>query len=524
MNINRRNKDIQHSTYFSKSIRDNGFVLITALMVIFLVMSIVSTVALITASDLRTSARARAIIKTRFVAESVSDTIYARIAGLKGGFLAEAKKYGIDESVDPPTYLNNPLHYTSPIDPWGKWFALDDNGKLKDCELKDVCFRAKMTQINTSTLVDIRTRDEVSLDLIVRGGCYGDDILNLKGCVYRQFQTRYRTRSYIDTASIANSERSLLPGVPDDPEDATKKIRVSLLKDDQISGPVQTNDPDGYLVCGEITGVDQLRYLDGGTDYKNFQDYLSSSDPYCAAPPLDSTMFDMRKEVLLPAQITTSGKFDPTYSQTVYEHLAGDNYKFNLPTNTLEMRQGDISVNGNTLKYPSNGVIYVVGDLDIEASEFNRSLTIYVEGSATIKGDIINYGSNPEHLLGIAASEEIVVECNFTPHGCENRKIEAVLVAGIRIYNDLWDESPYSGAGEVPKITIKGALVADERPVFGSYHSNSYGTLVNGWQKDITFDKRLLDNQPPFFFRTTQASIVRSSMDEGACQESTICT
>lgn len=490
---------------------DDGFVLITALMVIFLVISIVSTVALVTAADMKASARARAIIKTRFVAESVSDTIYARIAGLKRGFLAEARKYGIDESIS-PVPGNNPLVALSPADPWGDWFALDDNGSLKTCEYKDVCFKAKMNQVSSGSVVEVSTRDEVSLDLVVRGGCYGTNLSDIKGCVYRQFQTRYRTRSYIDTASIANTERSTLAGIPDDPADSTKKVRVALLPSDQVSGAVQTNDPDGYLFCGQVNYDNSLlRYLDSGNPVTNLKQYLDSSNTSCDYSSSPSPIG--KPQVLLPSQISTKGT--SLNVQTVYEHLAGTNYKLS-GGNTLKLLPGGIEIDGVAAKYPSNGVIFVSGSLTITESQYDSSLTIFATGNVRIEGNIRNIGT--DSLLGIAARGDIVINCNAGTQ-CPDREIDSVLNAGSRIYNNSWNDSP-TGAGTAPEIKIVGALVANERPIFGSYLTTSDAELVNGWKKNIQFDTRLLDNQPPFFFRTTQASIVRSSMDEGRCTES----
>ena len=71
------------SSRFKNQTKEQGFVLITALMVIFLVVTIVSTVALVTASDIRSAAKARAAIETRLTAESVSDAVFASIAAEK---------------------------------------------------------------------------------------------------------------------------------------------------------------------------------------------------------------------------------------------------------------------------------------------------------------------------------------------------------------------------------------------------------------------------------------------------------
>lgn len=506
---------------------DEGFVLLTALMVIFLVVAIVSTVAIVTAQDMQSSARARAIIKTRFVAESVSDSIFARIAGLKNGFILEAKKFRVDETNAENPSTNPSVFYNSVNDPnlYGdNWFALDDNGKLKTCDnAQEICFRGKIRQISTAPLVNVNARDEISLDLVVRGGCYGDDVDNLRNCIFREFQTRYRTRSYIDTVSIANTERSSLPGIPADPDDSTKPIGVALLPSDDVSGAIQTNDPDGYIYCGPITSIPEIRSLIGGQGVRNLQDDLPPSNSSCAAGssvPVPNPV----KEELLPGQITTTGE---TNSTSVFIALAGSSYNF--PSSiSLTLNSGNITVGTNTIPYPPNGVIYVDGTVTIQPSTYSRSLTIYATAGVVINGDVIPAPTGNDAFLGIATSSDIVLSCNPGLR-CPDRTIKAVLNAGGKIYNNSWSSSPVaplplpSPIPAAPTFTLVGALVSRERPVFGSYTTDSNAQIVSGWRKNLTFDIRLLDGQPPFFFRTTQASVVRSSMDEDRCTES-FCT
>lgn len=502
---------------------NDGFVLITALMVIFLIIAIVSSVAMVTASDLKASARARAIIKTRFVAESVSDTVYARIAGLKNGFLSAAQGWGIDSTVTPPVNTNNPLMPENPGDPdsWGRWFALDENGGLKDCQLvSEICFRAKIRQISGGSVVMVGNRDEIALDLIVRGGCFGSSLTDLRNCIYRQFQSRYRTRSYVDSVAIADSERSDLPGVPVDPDPLAggQRIRTALIPSDEIHGGFVSNDTDGFLFCGAIdsSDVNDLRSVASGTT--NLGGFFPASNTTCNGT---ITLQNPNQSVkFLPGQLDTSGSTSLGQTQSIFSALARGG-GFEIPGgSTISLGIGTVTLNSDPPRsYPSNGVIYALGAITINASTASRPLTIYSEGNVVINGNIDTSDSGA--IVGIATPGDIIINC--PPGGpCPSRNITGVLKAGGKIYNNSWDNSP-RGATD-PVITITGSLISAQRAIFGSYTSDSGATLVNGWRKNLIFDDRLLDNQPPFFFRTTQASVVRSSLDEDRCTVVTICS
>ena len=186
---------------------DSGFVLITALMVIFLILTLVTTVALITASDLRSAAKARAVITTQFMAESVADSVYAAVAREETKLFEEAAQKSLFVNMAPFDDGNYPLKSATPGD-FGNWFLLNSDGKVEKCEganLKETCFKARISNFDTDSLV--LKKKQILVEIVARGACLVDG-LNVSGCVYRKFNQVYRTKIYIEDVSINENENA----------------------------------------------------------------------------------------------------------------------------------------------------------------------------------------------------------------------------------------------------------------------------------------------------------------------------
>lgn len=523
---------------------DNGFVIVTALMVIFLTISIVATVAAVTASDVKSSARARTIIKTRFVAETASDAVYALIAREKNGYIAHAVQFfSVDPSVSPYTEVNNPLFQSTQANPgFGKvWFYFGD-GRIIKCDEDDtehVCFVARMTQ---TTSLAVRN-EEVVLDVIARGGCTatGSPAQPLKNCIYRSFQQVFSTRTYVDQALIAGSNSGGVGAYS----------KVAYLPSDIIEGKVHTNG-DSITYCGALGILPPFTFT-ARTASAQEEDFCGTGDtpPEVTAKP---------EGEYLPGQIDKAGKNNDS---SVFTALAGgvsSAYYVTGAGGWIELFPNGIKIytasnpNPDLIPYPPNGVMYVEGTAYI-SGEFSRGLSIYASGDVLIFDDITYRSSDgsstfngeggtpaadvmpPDAILGIATPGNITLACgdqNPTPvtaTPCDSRHIVAVLDApNGRVYNNSWGgNNPGDGAPAPnyptlpPRVVIYGSIISYYHPVFGSYLSvpsdagAPAGTLENGWAKTITYDPRLADQQPPYFFRTSQANVVRSTLDESPC-------
>lgn len=525
---------------FNKSKNEDGFVLITALMVIFLVVTIVTTVALVTASDLRASAKARAIITTRFMSESVSDSIFSSIArentDLKGKAI---NKFAVDDG-NPPGDANHPLWPSSTTTNYGLWFVLLPDGSITRCinntsegidYRRETCFKARISQNSVSAA----KRQEVVLDVVARGACIVDGS-TLKNCVYRKFQQIFRTRTYIDTVSLTESEVPSISGVDIDPSTGAP-YKVAYLEDDSLTGSIHTNDGTGFFYCGTVPVPPDPNDLKFSSE-TDIPETFPPTVPGCAGGSFPA--ITVLADQFIPNQIDKRGNDDLVNAQSVFSSLAGGGYSasnYYLTTKPvpaasyrIELNPGNIKIDGNTLDYPSNGVIYVADDAVI-SGKYSRSLTIAVSGNVTISGDLTIDKSGVEingetitptetdPILGITTQGNFILNCNGGGGKCEPRHLVGVFSAPAgTMYNDGWASAPI-GAGDPPRIWIYGSVVTKNHPVFGSYTSVSNAEVTNGWAKSLKFDSRLLYAQPPYFFRTTQASVVRSAISVFPCTD-----
>ena len=231
------------SSRFKNQTKEQGFVLITALMVIFLVVTIVSTVALVTASDIRSAAKARAAIETRLTAESVSDAVFASIAAEKFNLYNKAvSSFSTIPTISALDNNRNPL-VSIGSDGYGRWFALKSDGKLSLCNnvelVRGVCFKARLHQ---DTVLATKSQ-QITLDIVARGGCIVQNVSAPTSCIFRQFQQVFRTRSFIENVTLTQSEspNASVTGVPINPNTGNP-YKVAYINSDKLIGKIRTND------------------------------------------------------------------------------------------------------------------------------------------------------------------------------------------------------------------------------------------------------------------------------------------
>ncbi len=495
------------------TVSDEGFVIMTALMVVFLIVSIVACALLITASDLRSNLKSRHAIEARFAGESLSDAVYARMAGLDDLNCSNiVNNLQVSWAADGHNLFDN--SGGTPIDFSDKWFKFDDAGKLTMCvepgDYVNTCFKAKLESV-----VDAVThRKELVLSIIVRSRCNSSG----KNCTYRSFQQRYRIRTYADGVLLTSVEDSNYDGA---------SYPVAYLPGDTISGGVHTNDNNGFAFCGTGNPINATQFSsDGGAKPTGF----TAGETFCGS---STTPVTPLPDEFLIGQVDTRGKNVDSglNDNSVFKTLAGlpGTTHHRLTGETIHITPTHVYYGAEEKPYPTNGVIYVNGDVNLEASQYARGLTIYATGNIAITGNITRPATYSDStLLGLATPQDIILQPDSG--GCQDRRVDAVLDAiGTpgRIYNPRWKDVAMP-ADPNCKFTLNGAIISRSHPVFGSYTSVSPGAALRyGWAKDLHFDTRLEDHQPPYFFRTTQANVVRSALDEGSCtpaQRATICT
>lgn len=338
---------------------------------------------------------------------------------------------------------------------------------------------------------------------------------------------RYRTRTYVDNILTTESEDSGLG--------ASQK--VAYIADDKVTGRVHTNDAGGFKFCGSfVTSTSDTFTNPSGTTTKIAS---NPTDTFCDGSPVFGGLGILLPQ-FLPGQIDNSGKNQTgatLQDNSVFKALAGTGAPYFLSGNhTITLFPGYITFDANPshVGYPSNGVIYVDGDASVQGT-YDRALTIYSTGNITVTGDINIPGFTPSAIatpssattvLGLATPADIKLHCNKTGSQCNPLKVVAVLNASSssgRIYNDAWDDSKVTSSSP-PEAMIYGAVISHYHPVFGSYFSQDdqtpprpAGTLQNGWTKNLIYDTRLKNLQPPYFFRTTQANVARSTLDASSC-------
>ncbi|HDN97772.1 MAG: hypothetical protein DRP67_03220 [Candidatus Omnitrophota bacterium] len=142
-----------------------------------------------------------------------------------------------------------------------------------------------------------------------------------------------------------------------------------------------------------------------------------------------------------------------------------------------------------------NGVVYVDGNVTVYGTLDGRltiaagsQYSIYIRSHIKYK----THPSNPncDDMLGLVAGKSIVVSRYAPP----NLKIHATLMAFDKsFYVENWRYRRPSG-----KLTVWGGIIQAYRGPVGTFYPSS-GRIASGYYKDYHYDKRVLDNPPPYF-------------------------
>ena len=157
------------------------------------------------------------------------------------------------------------------------------------------------------------------------------------------------------------------------------------------------------------------------------------------------------------------------------------------------------------MSYPGNGVIYVNGNAEI-AGTIRGQLTVGCKWDMRVVDNVIYYTdprTNPASTdyFGIVAEQNVIVADN----AANRDSADETIMAAIMALNTSWTVQNYSSGNPRGKLIVYGGIIQNKRGAVGTF--SSYG-ISTGYQKDYTYDERLLDNPPPAFPTTGQVEKV----------------
>jgi hypothetical protein len=264
---------------------------------------------------------------------------------------------------------------------------------------------------------------------------------------------------------------------------------------DDIHGPVHTND--------------QLHIYGSPIFYDEVATAASSIDYYHGGPPQDNP--DFRDGITLDASIIPlPANTDMLLNEANHADglkLAGNPVKLDFLVDGSGNPSIQVKIGGSTsiLSYPANGVIYVNGSAEIEGT-IRGQLTVGCDGDIRVVDNIVYY-TDPRNdptstdFFGIVSERNVIVADNTANRDSADETIMAAIMA----LNTSWTVQNYNYGSPRGKLIVFGGVIQNKRGPVGTF--NSYGTST-GYEKDYTFDERLLDNPPPAFPTTGQVEKV----------------
>jgi len=264
---------------------------------------------------------------------------------------------------------------------------------------------------------------------------------------------------------------------------------------DELHGPVHTND--------------QLHIHGNPTFYDEVASAASSVDYYHGGPPQDNP--DFREGLTLDASvIPLPANTDMLYNAANESgglQLNGNPVHIEFDFDGSNNRIVRVTVSGTTtdMNYPSNGVIYVNGNAEVEGM-VRGQVTVGCSGTIRVTDNLV-YETDPRtdptsnDYTGLVAEQNVLVAYNSANWDSGDETIMAAIMA----LNTSWEAENYSSGSPRGKLIVYGGIIQAQRGPVGTF--NSYG-IVSGYEKDYSFGERLLDNPPPAFPTTGQVEKV----------------
>jgi hypothetical protein len=515
---------------------EQGFVLASIISISFALTIIVASIVAISMTETRLSARADAVNTARDGTEALTNELYA--------LLLKTNVEGLEQTLAGRSY--NP---TIDHQGWYKYSPVLGWEHCGDQDYRLTCYRVAKIKTTSSQAdgsgID-SARVEFLIETVSRSKCNSMPVAGEKGsCIYTRSQVKFRERQFFDNLVMSETEL-LAPALYPNTEgkytpanaanncnpQANKFTGLNCLYSkyqsrsssgsnagvkDVVNGPIHTNDEHIY-VCSRTGQKVEFSGRVSSVPSTGQPVFKKQNPTICG----DETEGATTKVLTSPLKL-------PTATATLKNKAAQDGSQYDVVGNATIYLGGGASspavqINGTSFPYPSNGVIYVQGDVTVQGT-VNGGLTIYSTKTIKIIGNIVyadkvlnstdddgfEYSND---VLGLIAQKDIEITCAVGVR-CPVRNVDAVMLAidGI-IGNPNWKNSPVGTSP--PKLTVFGSMSSYYRGTFGSISSLD-GSFKHGWVKNFQYDERLSSLQPPNFLRPVNATWSKSGFTEIVC-------
>ncbi|OQX85109.1 MAG: hypothetical protein B6D63_02915 [Candidatus Latescibacteria bacterium 4484_7] len=264
---------------------------------------------------------------------------------------------------------------------------------------------------------------------------------------------------------------------------------------DVFYGPVHTND--------------QMHIYGSPTFYDEVSSAASSIDYYHGGPPQDDPQFKAGLTLnasTIPLPANTNMLLNKA-NESGGLKLTGNPVRIRFKVDASEHPFLRVTINGTTtdMNYPSNGVIYVNGKAQVEGV-VKGQVTVGCDGDIEIM-DNLTYYTDPRvdptstDLLGLVAERNVYMDGSTS--GPNYDSADETIMAAIMALNTSWTVENYNHGTPRGKLIVYGGIIQKQRGPVGTFNSYT-GQIVTGYEKDYSFDARLLDSPPPAFPTTGQ--------------------
>jgi len=269
---------------------------------------------------------------------------------------------------------------------------------------------------------------------------------------------------------------------------------IWFVTEDEFFGPMHTND--------------QMHIYGDPIFHEEASSAAATIDYYNGGPPRDNPSF-LGGLTLSASRIplpTNTSMILTKANEAGGLKITGNPVYIKFLVDGSGNRSLSVSINGgsyNTMAYPANGVIYVQGTAQVEG-KVKGQVTVGCNGDIRIMDNIV-YNTDPRtdptssDVLGLVSDKNVIM-WNSTA----NLDVaDETVMAAIMALNTSWTVQNYDSGSPRGKLIVYGGIIQKQRGAVGTFNSSN-GNIVTGYEKDYSYDPRLLDNPPPAFPTTGQ--------------------
>lgn len=554
-------------SYFEKWMKrkdESGYAMILTLGIVILTVGILSSMTLLTVTDVKNSNRNRGVLEARIASESSLDSLYSAInvSGNKddiGVALNSFVVLGTNIKIVNTTTVTGQTSISEPglkIDRYEyQWsgfnYAVDKDGVIVSCppDRKIPCFKIRLIKVvstpdyadvNSASVKDsalsLATRQEFIIDIVTRTKC---DTGTTNNCSYSRVQQNLSLRKYVEYASISEKEdvapvvlaKSTIAGTP--AINGTYSLTNYYSGQDRVVGNIHTNS-SSIKSCNNFNSTISNWITASGTSGNTATEGIYAGLSVCNTGPASGATQPKqakRAALALPDRVADST------ANGLREIAKNDNAAFYVLSGAPDIffNSDGFLVNGTTQrKMPSNGVLFLEDGGSISGTVTGRITIVSKpqDGATpgkdiTIKGNL-RYNDPAKDMIGVYSGKDIIIPCGSVTGRCTPIYVDGFLKANTdtstpaslgTIYNPSWALS--STGGNAPEFELFGAMESYYRGTFGSIDSQS-DQVKTGFKKVFTYDARLLYQQPPFMLRDGSIPFIRAAVKDVDCTEGSI--